>query len=170
MSSIADSRFKSFFKTLGADTPEILNKTRSLKRIKGLTFLSRFSLYLSRSGHKETLSKLLTKSFLRILQIYKTTYTDQGLLKDWRSLHALFTWDVSNNGFFKKLVTLKSLDLSPNALIKRGELTKTNELTISTVLAENFKKFNYLFSFYIYKVDKQIYKNSRGKSGKYTFV
>ena len=27
-----------------------------------------------------------------------------------------------------------------------------------------------LFHFYIYKVDKQIYKNSRGKSGKYTFL
>jgi hypothetical protein len=27
-----------------------------------------------------------------------------------------------------------------------------------------------LFYFYIYKVDKQIYKNSRGKSGKYTFL
>lgn len=27
-----------------------------------------------------------------------------------------------------------------------------------------------LFHFYIYKVDKQIYKNSRGRSGKYTFL
>jgi hypothetical protein len=27
-----------------------------------------------------------------------------------------------------------------------------------------------MFSFYIYKVDKQIFKNTRGKSGKYTFI
>ena len=40
-----------------------------------------------------------------------------------------------------------------------------------------FDKLNYqlrslkpIFHFYIYKVDKQIYKNSRGKSGKYTFL
>ena len=27
-----------------------------------------------------------------------------------------------------------------------------------------------IFSFYIYKVDKQIFKNTRGKSCKYTFI
>ena len=27
-----------------------------------------------------------------------------------------------------------------------------------------------LFHFYIYRVNKKIYKNSRGKSGKYTFI
>ena len=60
--------------------------------------------------------------------------------------------------------------ISDNFFIKRGDLLKTNEFTINNILTQNFKKFNYLFSFYIYKVDKQIYKNSRGKSGKYTFV
>lgn len=32
------------------------------------------------------------------------------------------------------------------------------------------RKLNLLFSFYIYKIDKSIYKNSRGRSGKFTFV
>ena len=82
MSAVADSRFKSFFKELGTDTPEILNKTHSLKRIKGLTFLSRFALYLSRSGYKERSSKLLIKSFLNILRIYKLNCTSQSLLSD----------------------------------------------------------------------------------------
>jgi hypothetical protein len=82
MSAIADSKFKSFFKELSTDTPEILNKTQSLERIKGLTFLSRFSLYLSRSGHKEKSSKLLIKSFLNILRICKTSYINQSLLTD----------------------------------------------------------------------------------------
>jgi hypothetical protein len=82
MSAIADSKFKSFFKELSTDTPEILNKTQSLERIKGLTFLSRFSLYLSRSGHKERSSKLLIKSFLNILRICKTSYINQSLLTD----------------------------------------------------------------------------------------
>ena len=27
-----------------------------------------------------------------------------------------------------------------------------------------------MFSFYIYKVDKKIFKNTRGKSGKFTFI
>jgi hypothetical protein len=35
---------------------------------------------------------------------------------------------------------------------------------------ENFKLLEPMFLFYIYKVDKNIYKNSRGRSGKFTFL
>jgi len=35
---------------------------------------------------------------------------------------------------------------------------------------KNVNSLKPLFHFYVYKVDKQIYKNSRGKSGKYTFL
>lgn len=170
MSTIANSQFKSFFKLLDIDTPETLNGTKSLARLKGLTFLSRFSLYMSRSGNRERSSQLLIKSFLNILRICKVNYINQSLISDWRNLHALLTWDVNNITSLKRVVDLKSLELSPYATLNRDELFKTNELTISNMLTENFKKFNYIFSFYIYKVDKQIYKNSRGKSGKYTFV
>jgi hypothetical protein len=52
LKNIPLSNFKQFFKLLNIDTPEILNKTLSLKRIKGLTPLSRLSMYLSRSGKK----------------------------------------------------------------------------------------------------------------------
>lgn len=82
-------------------------------------------------------------------------------------------------------------------LISRNQLTSYTKVTRSTTFynlsnkliskykysTENlikpifFNKLNYqlrslkpLFHFYIYKVDKQIYKNSRGKSGKYTFL
>ena len=170
MSTIANSQFKSFFKLLDIDTPETLNGTKSLARLKGLTFLSRFSLYMSRSGHRERSSQLLLKSFLNILRVCKVNYMNQNLISDWRSLHALLTWDVSSTTSLKRVADLKSLELSSYATLNRGEFFKTNELTISNMLNENFKKFNYIFSFYIYKVDKQIYKNSRGKSGKYTFV
>ena len=170
MSPIANSQFKSFFKLLNTDTPEILNKTTSLERLRGLTFLKRFSLYLSRAGFKEKSSRLLMNSFFHIIQIYKLNYTSLSTLVDWRSLHSLLTWNISKVGSFQKLNLTKSLDISDNSFIKRSSLLKANDITISNILMENFKKFNYLFSFYIYKVDKQIYKNSRGKSGKYTFV
>ena len=37
-------------------------------------------------------------------------------------------------------------------------------------LLKNIHDMEPLFSFYIYKVDKKIFKNSRGKSGKFTFI
>jgi hypothetical protein len=65
---------------------------------------------------------------------------------------------------------VKRLDLTSHAFFKNAELVKLDEFKINDMLAQIFKRFNYLFSFYIYKVDKKIYKNSRGKSGKHTFV
>ena len=37
-------------------------------------------------------------------------------------------------------------------------------------LMRNINTVEPLFSFYIYKVDKKIFKNTRGKSGKFTFI
>jgi len=45
-----------------------------------------------------------------------------------------------------------------------------NYTTVNKLLYKTFKKLKPLFSFYIYKIDKNIYKNTRGKSGKFTFL
>jgi len=39
-----------------------------------------------------------------------------------------------------------------------------------SIIFQNLVRFEPMFSFYIYKVDKKIFKNTRGKSGKYTFL
>ena len=44
-----------------------------------------------------------------------------------------------------------------------------NNVSISK-LSKSIHSFKPIFMFYIYKVDKAIYKNSRGKSGKFTFL
>ena len=46
----------------------------------------------------------------------------------------------------------------------------TNECDPSLIFFNNISKLTPIFSFYIYKVDKKIYKNSRGRSGKFTFI
>lgn len=73
LSNVPLSKFKDFFKSLSIDTPESLNKTKSLKRIKGLTPLTRFSLYLARSGKKNKLSTILLNSFFHLIDFLKTT-------------------------------------------------------------------------------------------------
>ena len=54
-------------------------------------------------------------------------------------------------------------------LTKLDPLRK-EEAGLNESLSLSLKNLNLLFSFYIYKVDKHIYKNSRGKSGKFTFI
>ena len=44
------------------------------------------------------------------------------------------------------------------------------EWCVSESILRNVRAVEPLFSFYIYKVDKKIFKNTRGKSGKFTFI
>lgn len=59
---------------------------------------------------------------------------------------------------------------------KYGNIHKTNYIDIVTkwndkkILFRNLIDLLPMFSFYIYRVDKQIFKNTRGRSGKYTFI
>lgn len=166
----ATSQFKSFFKDLTIDTPEILNQTKSLHRIKGLTYLSRLVLYFSRSGKKIKFSKIILKAFAIISEVFKKQGQQIPRGMCWRTFYTLLTFAGWESSSFKKVYAVKRLDLTSHSFIKNSELVKLDEFKINDMLAQIFKRFNYLFSFYIYKVDKKIYKNSRGKSGKHTFV
>lgn len=170
LQGVSNSSFKKFFKKLQIDTPEVLNKTRSLKRFKGLTPLKRLTLYLSRSGKKIKFSKLIILSFCKIIDELKQFSFQNKELVTWRILHSLLTATSSTKNSLNKNLKLQNLELSEFNYIKYSNLFKSSDFMVNSILNQNFKKFNYLFSFYIYKVDKQIYKNSRGKSGKYTFV
>ncbi len=160
--SISSSRFKVFFKNLSVDTPTTLNKIKSLRRLRGLTDTSRLSLYLSKSGKKNSAMNNIMLGLFKVVQFLKISNYTKPLLPDWRFIYIT----LSNIGFSKN----HSFQLSENSFFKKNNLLKEENLTITDLLYQNFKEFNLLFSFYVYKVDKQIYKNSRGKSGKYTFV
>lgn len=170
LNTAATSQFKSFFKDLTIDTPEILNHTKSLHRIKGLTYLSRLVLYFSRSGKKIKFSKIILKAFAIISEVFKKQGQQLPSGMSWKTFYTLLTFAGWESLSFKKVYAAKRLDLTSHAFFKNSELVKLDEFKINDMLAQIFKRFNYLFSFYIYKVDKKIYKNSRGKSGKHTFV
>lgn len=72
--------------------------------------------------------------------------------------------------------TYLSITYKPLSIVKR-ESAHTSEVkeTLSssdmlTAFLTNVNQVLPIFSFYIYKVDKKIFKNTRGKSGKYTFI
>lgn len=170
LDSIALSPFKSFFEKFNIDTPEVLNKTKSLSRLKGLTYLNRLSLYLSRAGKKLKFSKLILWSLVNIIEILKRQGPSLDITSSLKTLYLFQTLSSLPNFSFQKVNFLKYKELTNYSFLKNSNITKLDTLTLNNLLFENFKKFNYLFSFYIYKVDKKIYKNSRGKSGKYTFI
>jgi hypothetical protein len=44
------------------------------------------------------------------------------------------------------------------------------KLLMNPVVVSNIYNMLPMFSFYVYKVDKKIFKNTRGRSGKFTFI
>ena len=158
LSAFYSSKFKLFFRDLSINTPQVLNKVNSLKRIRGLTPLSIFVRYLTRHGKKSTSRKVILNSFFFLLKntnsLHQVTHSNALLL--FYSLTNLF--QVSNNvGSFSTGVSYLN------------KLTN-HDVSFTDMCNSSFKNLNLLFSFYIYKVDKHIYKNSRGKSGKFTFI
>lgn len=65
------SSFKHFFASIPIDTPAILNKTKSLKRLKGQTFFSKLPPYLARHGKKGYALNLISKSLFYLLTFLK---------------------------------------------------------------------------------------------------
>lgn len=68
------------------------------------------------------------------------------------------------NSFFYKVHLLN------NFFLETSLISQVAPRNLNTMVYKNLMKLDLLFSFFVYKVDKHIFKNSRGKSGKFTFV
>lgn len=166
--------FYNFFQDSQVDIPVCLRRTFSVRRAIHKFELIKFNNYLMRKGLRYRSLKLL----LPIL------YSLQGLVFDkntpnltpfltpytnWRSFYLVFT-QVSTN------LDTSTLFFSSSELIEfRGTQTPSaryiyNSYDVFKDLLKSLVDLYPIFNFYIYKVDKRIYKNTRGKSGKHTFI
>lgn len=159
-----NSSFKFFFKNLAISTPKKLNSVESLSRLRGLTILKIILRYLIKHGNKLNSIKVLS-SALNYIGNFKSV----GAFF-WKNVYLLTTFFFKAGSSLK--MGLKKINLGPyeNIDFRRDELSINDDSSMLNLILSTLKKFNFLFSFYIYKVDKNIYKNSRGKSGKYTFI
>lgn len=140
------SELKTYFNAIALKIPSCLNNSSTIlsKRVtRSIAFLCRYLMY---SGLLlkcvAILNKVLSHFFLESLQVISHSFcNDRTFILNKKKKFSLAP--ASNNLQFLKVynyINYKLLSLKP------------------------------IFYFYIYKVDKQIYKNSRGKSGKYTFL
>ena len=74
------------------------------------------------------------------------------------------------NSSYHPLGTSYTETLNFNHKIANGLKTIEPGFDIRDFFFKNLQKLTPIFVFYIYKVDKKIFKNTRGKSGKYTFI
>lgn len=162
------SEFKYFFSTSLVDVPQCFNFSKSLRRPINKTPLVKFNNYLMRDG-----KRLKTvNNFLYVL--WNIYFNEKSLINNtnsvsWRSIYLSLS----------HVITSKKIKIYPtNFYIKDFFSTdisslgkhKNYQFDINKNIISNLKKLEPIFLFYVYKVDKNIYKNTRGKSGKYTFI
>jgi len=170
--SLSTSRFKLFFRDLSIDTPSILNKTPSLRRNQNSTDFGKLAICLARRGKKIQATNLISKAIFSSFVELKNNFLPVSPIFNLKLLYYYFT--TLNISTEKELLSLfynlSHFKLDLENTISESFLIKSDDFTPEFFYKNSMKKFNLLFSFYIYKVDKNIYKNSRGKSGKYSFV
>jgi len=160
------SSFYSFFISNRIDVPNYFNNTKSVRRGINNIPLLKFNNYFMRKG-------------LRYRTLYLINSSLRLLINDFRVLKDLnFVPFSSWKDFFLITTFSKDYKLSfdKNEVISYGNIQTKYFKDIITlwdlkkILFLNITQLTSIFSFYIYKVDKKIFKNTRGKSGKYTFI
>ena len=172
---LRNSSFINFFLNNLIDVPVCFKKSTSLKTKNFELPLLKFSNFLMKKGKKEKIFKILFTTF----RIFFKKFKDQKLIVNgeqfsWFQLY-LFTinimWKYESNDKIKSI-----FDNDINMLLMYNNTFNNNYKTINTsFFIKNYffsllSKVAPIFSYFIYSVDKNIRKYSRGKSGKYTFI
>jgi hypothetical protein len=164
---LKNSLFISFFINNMIDVPICFKKSYSLKRPTLNIPLLKFINLLMRKGKKEQITKILFKSFRVFLFEFKQE----------KSLALLF-----NKNFLRIFLFVSNIfsTISPDLEQKMNLLYNNSFLFLSKSINNDFFIKNFflsqivkiapIFSYFIYSVDKNIKKYSRGKSGKYIFI
>ena len=156
-----------FFKNLSIDTPHKFNIINSYKRTSFKTKLLRLNNYFFRDGKKNKCLVNFLGAYFRVFnQIRYNFLQTTSTVNDLRWYYSFFLCSLSPY-FFS---TLEDLYIHNGIKFDQWGLTSEMPLNRHNLFYRNFNKLDILFSFYIHKVDKHIYKNSRGKSGKFTFI
>jgi hypothetical protein len=107
----------------------------------------------------------ITSSYNKTL----TTFSSKQIYLDWKTIFILIGTSYYKSSYTQFPSTINfnnKYNFNYNMLGKEHN----NSMDMRNVVLTNINSVNPIFSFYMYKVDKAIYKNSRGRSGKYTFI
>lgn len=165
------STFTSFFIENEIDVPTCFTKSHSLRRKTYNIALLRFVNFFMKKGKKEKAFNIITSVWTEFLLHLKNEnlLTTQAAVS-WVGLYLY----LSNSIFYKnKLRNFSNLE-SWQSQYKKQTDRNTQHYNVD-FFTKNFlflqlTKITPIFNFFVYSVDKNIRKYSRGKSGKYTFV
>lgn len=166
---ILNCDFYNFFNESNVDIPKCFKKTISPKRTINNLDILKFNNYFMFKGFRYKALHSLLDSFNSLNMIHNKNSKVGFGYNNWKFFYLIHT----SIAFKKNYYIFDSTD-SYELYLRGSQLQTSRKLDdIYDIFDSFFKKLlNVLpiFSFYVYKVDKLVYKNTRGKSGKYTFI
>lgn len=180
------SPFLNFFITNQLDTPICFKKTKSLEKKNSKLTLIKFVNFLTIDGKKEKYIKFFFKAInlffnkntnLKNIEMKNSFFFINHFNYNWKTvlfyISSFFNYSLNNQfNFFN----FKNEEFENNYLLNYNK----NQYDSTRVdnFFKNFKDYIYkllipiipVFNFFVYNVDKNIRKFTRGKSGKFIFI
>jgi hypothetical protein len=163
------SAFNQFFSSSKVDTPRCLLNTWSSRRHVNKHLLLKLSNYITRKGKRQQVIRLLLNAVSLAYPKHLNHLVNQHTSLSWQTIFTILATSHYTSSYTQFPYNLKYTNIYNLTYDKLGK-EHNNFLDMRNVALTNINSVAPIFSFYIYKVDKAIYKNSRGKSGKYTFI
>lgn len=176
-----------FFMSQTLNVPICFRKSKSLRRKNTALPLLKFTNLLSKCGFQYRANKLLIPIFQKLTldSLYQVTSVN-SYTNPWSHFFQLmnryYTGNAStNNAVFKYSLThalgdqdgrIVDFDIQMvfNCVLHRSERVYDTKFFTKPYILNYIDKISPIFSYYIYSVDKNVRKFSRGRSGKYKFV
>lgn len=174
---IKNSTFISFFINNMVDVPVCFKKSSSLRSKNFELPLLKFFNLLMRKGKREKILRIVLNNYRLFLEApleeeYELLTDVYDFRNSWINFFLLF-----NSTFFDQkalrhrfVIFDERTELFANNVFLDGNKLINNEDFIKNDIISELEKLSPTFSYFIYNVDKNIRKFSRGKSGKYIFV
>lgn len=172
---LKNSSFIKFFINNMIDIPICFKKSISLKTRSFELPILKFTNFLMKQGKKEKIMRLIFSCFRFFFKnTLNKNLKDSSFFFSWFNLYMfklnlIHTWTFNNN-FYSNFKFEELLHLNYNNIYSNNDKIINTSLFIRNYLYFLLSKVSPIFSFFIYSVDKNIRKYSRGKSGKYTFI
>lgn len=166
---ILNCNFHNFFNELNVDIPKCFKKTISPKRFINNLDILKFNNYFMFKGFRYKSLRSVLESFNHLNLVYTRENRLKSQLNSWKFYYSSLTSLVfKKNYYFFDFVEEFELYLRGSQFQTLRKLDDIHDIFVDFI--KKLLDVLPIFSFYVYKVDKRIYKNTRGRSGKYTFI
>lgn len=164
--------FISFFINNMIDVPICFRKSKSLKNKNFELFFIKFSNLMMRQGKKEKIVRFFLSSFFVYFdKIKNEKFNNRVDQYHWFDFFFMLNFQITTKSSFfltqDEEPTFNNLE--ENIFSKNYKFFNSDDF-IKNLIKSLILKQSPIFSYYIYNVDKNIRKYTRGKSGKYVFV